>query len=103
MGMEFGEEKEYYHRMFKVKYLVNIFRKNPKKEWYNRMLQELVNLKQYSTAEGLHDLHEGIIQLTSIMDAEKAEMAEYMECIKNYAQGEMGFAVRQPDDGLLNY
>lgn len=101
IGNEFGDTKDYYHDEFKKMFLISIFRRDDEK--YEAAVQAVVKTRAAGLIEEADTIARQIYHMTSITRADKKQMAEYMEQIKHYAATEMQYAVRQPEDGLLQY
>lgn len=99
IGSELGDSKEYYHDFFKAKFLINIFRRDDSD--YEAAVQAVVKTRAAGLVDEADTIARQIRDMTSITNADKTQMSEYMENIKHFAATEMRIAVKQPDDGLI--
>lgn len=91
IGNELGESKDCLHLRYKDAFLVSIYERD--KPEYAEMMQSLRDVWRKGAKGEAISLRGKIVALTSIMDADTKQMAEYMTEIERHAAG---MAIRLP-------
>ena len=100
IGNDLGESKEYYHKYFKKKFLINIY---SQEEDFARMIEAVREVHRKGMKDNAVFLYERIVKMTSITDATVSQMAEYLNAIDNDASG-LGIILPRPDNhNILEY
>jgi hypothetical protein len=75
-----GTDSEWEHREYKKKYLITIYRRDDPD--FESMLQAINNVLKEGHRTDFQRLKEYVLEKTSIMDASKEQMSEYLKLIQ---------------------
>jgi hypothetical protein len=90
-----GNTKDDMHEFYKYKFLVGIYCRAD--EQYNQMVDAVREVRK-TDPKRANILRDQIVVLTSITDANKDQMREYLSLIDNHAQVEIGVTLSRPED-----
>ena len=91
-----GDTKEGVHLMYKRRFLMPIFERE--KQWFRELVESVRNVHRSGAKAEALNMIDAIVKLTSIRDANTAEMSEYMEDMRLSVQEDLGIMLPLPED-----